>query len=159
VGPYVSPHMRFTHAPVTAFSIFYLLDGAKNLVRFYIYILPVCVPGAVSFDDACACSRALQALPRLREHLATCRYRYIGVSLTVQVQEEIDTPRNVPFSWQSRVCLRCAGTPSLLYFHYKAIYASTVTLQKIATLKGRRHYRSRPAFLRRRTVAYVVSLS
>ena len=151
--------MRFTHAPVTAFSIFYLLDGAKNLVRFYIYILPVCVPGAVSFDDACACSRALQALPRLREHLATCRYRYIGVSLTVQVQEEIDTPRNVPFSWQSRVCLRCAGTPSLLYFHYKAIYASTVTLQKIATLKGRRHYRSRPAFLRRRTVAYVVSLS
>jgi hypothetical protein len=38
VGPYVSPHMRFTHAPVTEFSIFYLLDGAKKLVRFYIYI-------------------------------------------------------------------------------------------------------------------------
>ena len=59
----------------------------------------MCVPGAVSFDDACACSRALQALPRLREHLATCGYRYIGLSLTVQVQEEVDTPRNLPFSW------------------------------------------------------------
>ena len=85
--------------PVTAFSIFYLLDGNQKFGTFFYLQLPVCVPGAVSFDDACACSRALQALPRLREHLATCGYRYIGLSLTVQVQEEVDTPRNLPFSW------------------------------------------------------------
>ena len=69
------------------------------MVRFFIYNCLCACLGAVSFDDACACSRALQALPRLREHLATCGYRYIGLSLTVQVQEEVDTPRNLPFSW------------------------------------------------------------
>ena len=83
--------------PMTAFSIFYLLDGAKKLVCFFIYNCLCACLGAVSFDDACACSRALQALLRLRDYLATCGYRYIGVSLTVQVQEEVDTPRNLPF--------------------------------------------------------------
>ena len=85
--------------PVTAFSIFYLLDGNQKFGTFFIYNCLCACLGAVSFDDACACSRALQALPRLREHLATCGYRYIGLSLTVQVQEEVDTPRNLPFSW------------------------------------------------------------
>ena len=98
VGPYVSPHMRFTYA---SDCILNFLPAGRKPKIWYVFLFTIaCVRAwAVSFDDACACSRALQALPRLREHLATCGYRYIGLSLTVQVQEEVDTPRNLPFSW------------------------------------------------------------
>ena len=70
------------HSPVTD-SQFSPAGRSQKFGTFFYLQLPVCVPRAVSFDDACACSRALQALPRLREHLTTCGYRYIGVSFTL----------------------------------------------------------------------------
>jgi len=55
------------HSPVTAFSIFYLLDGAKYLMRFYLQF-PVYVRAwGGCFDDAGACLRAQQTQLRLRK--------------------------------------------------------------------------------------------